>query len=921
MEGKVTQFPKLFGNLRRLFLKNQSFTAKGAPVYVDWADACPYCGVYDRYVVDKFGAVHAMYRTFFPQSDIATVERLIDLQNQLRLILLQLPPDIVQTQHLFTCNGDYGPLLSEFAKIPTHPRLAGLRRRKVHRLWNRMLQRGLVRIETHSVVSALPAVSQRKSEWQERVHGGSTAAIERRRITRDEFDAAAATLSAAEQVLMDVFRRAGARLLPMGPEELADYFFRLWNPGLAVEGGMRVQYDYHRMPFVDAWMVQEVNLTRDVLQIGDYYHSVVSLVGLPLETRPRDIERLTVNLPFRDVRVTLTVRRTDKLQRMERLRHRIDAADQRMKLGLNAIEMFYKPHDDRRESGVHNIEAWMQIEEAQSLLRDLRSGEDELVEIQLTVHLWHKDPEEVRRRQKLLLNRFGDLARARGWVERTGLLPVLLSDMPCVYAPLTRPFFVRCRMAADLMPICRGLESEERPVFLFGNTTGGLVGLDLEDKRNEGASMLYISGVKGSGKSALAQLILLRAITPESVVIIIDKGTSYDRLVQWLGGATVRLDSKHPICFNPFEVYVQRKEVESLVEPTASELSRVVQCLEILAVGKNDQPLTTAERNIIETVARQTFSNAVKARAKLVTLDDFCKQLSYRTDGSSLLERLKPFVDGRYRQWFNGATQLHLKSKIVHFDFEHVSRDEGLARVLIPIATLFVSDLIYTYPNVFKILVFGEMWQHVNNEYTANLIIDAFKTYRKKRCAVIGESQAILDLADNPKVAKAVIQNVDTWLMLPQGSEAHVEFAVRELELTEGQRDCLLNLKQRSRVHPHGAVEMWREAFYLRGRGMDRLSGIVRVEMEPEEYWITTTTPQDQPVWQAALDAFGGHMGKAVEFLARRYPTGVLAEHDVSMLQREVNGVQESAPKPSLPSESTPELRSSLFAEGKEARW
>ncbi|TFE66202.1 VirB4 family type IV secretion system protein [Methylacidiphilum caldifontis] len=869
---------KNFVSPLRLFVPSQLFHHKKTPAFRDWADACPYAGLYDRYIVDKFGAVHALYRTHFPQTDIASPSRLIELQDQLRLLLTQLPHEISQTQHLFTCNGDYGPLIDAFAEIPSAPQIKSFREKKAQRLFQRMIKRKLVRIETHTILTVAPQNKIKQSEWFLRIGGRESAEIERRRISKAQFDSAVLSLRASESVFSEIMRKASARFVPLDTYEIADYFFRLWNPGLAVEEAMKVNYDYERMPFVDSWMLQEVTIHKDMIQIGDYYHGLVSMVGLPTETRPRDIEKLTVGLPFRDVRVSLVVRKTDKLKEMEKLRKRIDWADQRMRLGLNLIDMLHKPHENRRESGIQNIEAWMQIEEAQNLLRDIRSGEDDLLQIQLTIHFWHKQKEEVKKRAKVLLNRFGDLSRAKGWIEQSSLLPVLMSEMPAVYAPLTRPLLVRGRMAADLMPICRGLESDEKPIQLFGNTTGGLVPLDLEDKRNEGASMLYISGIKGSGKSALAQIIALRHLKEDSLLIILDKGNSYDRLVEICGGITLRLDMSKPQCFNPFEVYTQRNSQGELIEPSDQELIRVVNCLEILATSQRAESLSIEERNILESLTRQTFSNGVKNKATFVTLDDFARQMAYRSDAKFLAESLKAFIDGRYRNWFNGTTQFHLKTKVVHFDFEYISKDKDLAAALIPMSVHFVSDLILSHSHVFKILIFGEMWQHVSNTATANLIIEAFKTYRKKRCAVIGESQAILDLVDNPAVAKAVIQNVDTWILFPQGTEHHIEYAVKELELSKAQRDLLTHLRSGSRVFSDGEVELWREAFYLRGRGPDALSGVIRAEIEPEEYWLTTTTPADFPAWEAARKAFHGDIHQALEALSLQYPLGVREE-------------------------------------------
>ena len=84
--------------------------------------------------------------------------------------------------------------------------------------------------------------------------GAGLGRIPTKAITREEFQEGVATLRAADVLLEDNLGRAAIKARPMGPEQIADYLYRLFNQELAWDMGLPVVYEYDTTELNSAWI-------------------------------------------------------------------------------------------------------------------------------------------------------------------------------------------------------------------------------------------------------------------------------------------------------------------------------------------------------------------------------------------------------------------------------------------------------------------------------------------------------------------------------------------------------------------------------------------------------------------------------------------------------------------------------------------
>jgi hypothetical protein len=711
----------------------------------------------------------------------------------------------------------------------------------------------------------------------------------RRPADEAEYRALLPRLRLAEENLRSVTDRSGMVLEKMEVGAMAEYFYRLLNPELAIDLGLPPRFQADRTPWIDAWLCQGVDtVPRDaagemcpgMIRWGDYYHSIVSMANKPLETFPRIMDAVTAALPFRQCRATLRLRRLDQLKEKDLLTKARDRADQMRTMPLNFVDRALNPYGKDRESGGANVEANEQIREANELIAQIRSGEEILVQSQLVFHLWHRDPSELRQRCSTLLLRLAEVGNARGYWERDGVLPALFGSLPAAGGPMLEPKKIPSRMAADLVPLNRGFGTRDRPVALFHNATGGVVPINLFDTSNVTAPMAFVSGKSGSGKSVTVSHLVASHALQGARVIILDVGGSYDALADILGAKVFRLDPQRPACLNIFQVFGQSGDDlnAGVSEPKSPLRSRFVNALEALCTRPEDPNgcLPSPLRTIVDVGIAQTFAWAAERRKPFVTLSDFAERVAKFPEGREVAERLRPFLRNEmWGQWFDGPTEWNVDANAFIVDLRGIKTQKQLSNALIPLIVNLIDDLCARDRDVAKILVFEEMWEHVSNPMVMEMIINSFKTFRKLGAAVIGVSQALGDLLENARLAKAVVQNVQTWFLLDQGDGDNRKIVAEQLRLTPGEEEVLRTLQSARRITEEGKPEMFREMLFVRGSGDRRESGRLRTALMPEDLWLHTTTGRETALRERAMQAAGGDRWLAAKSLAARYPLGL----------------------------------------------
>lgn len=855
---------------------------KGKSEYYDLEDEAPYEDLIDQYLIDRYGCVSMFVELDAPAADVATVSQLVQMQNALVLLVDKMPPAIMQVQFIYTTNGTYDPELLDHAKYRSAwPVSQHLRNIRSQRLLEESKGRKLIRATTVMVITCAPREERkegtaiREQLRRNKTEGGQSKPSQRI-LKQSEFKEMVNILKQALNGMTDVAMGAGIRARVMNGVEIAGYFYRLYNPDRAVDMGIPLNFDPDITPFTDAWMQGTVTLKDDCIKWGRYYHGMVSMWGKPQESRPRLIEMITTALPFSDVRVTLTLRRLDKQRELDQLKRKRMITIGKRRSSMNPLDIIFKSEPSPEMAARENIEATQELDEENKLIADLIANKTALIQGSLSVHVWHLDRDELRRRKDIVTARISSMNKAMGYSEVESTEPVFILSMPGNVEPMRRWMKFKDRMAADLAPIHKGFTTSDPPVCLFRSATGGLVTIDLFSKTDADAPMSFVSGASGSGKSFLVNSLIIQHMIDQPLLLILDVGGSYAPLIQQLNGQMVTFDQENPTCFNPLQIF---STTGGLQEPDENTRARILLNLEAMLTQPSDPngELPQSMRNLLDEAVVQAFAHCIARREPVVRLTHLMERLNnFGKEGHVLVDRLKPFLQGGvFGAWFDGPSEFDMKTSVVCFDMKGISKVPILAKALIPMVINFIYEKIMAEKGRRKILLFEEAWQFIMNPRVATFLIEAFKTFRKEGAACMAVSQSLADVARNEIVASAVIQNVQTWFMMDQGNPDNEKLAIKLLDLTEGQADILGSLQRKARLYPDGRLEMYRECLMIRGKGKRANSGRIRIAPMSEEYWLFTTDAAEHVERQRAIAQFDGDLAKAISLLARKYPGGL----------------------------------------------
>lgn len=846
----------------------------------DIEDHVPFVDIYGNLLLDIYACSHAFYEMDAPAADVASSERLTAIQEQLSNMVDHFPEKICQVQFNYSTSGDYRTEITEHAQYDGTWEIANqLRHARAQRLLAETKARSLIKTKTVMVLSVLPKNGGVLSPTKLSLAGSGDVWMSKRFPDLLDVEEAESSLKIAESVMDDCLQKVGIRARRMSAVEIAAFYYELFNQDLAGDWGVPLNYDYDTTPFNDAWLCNSWEWDGSCFKIGEYWHSWISMNAKPQESMPRLIERITTGLPLPGLRVCLSVRRLDKSQEADSLRTRRNLTMQRMKEPLSWIDRIISPSkkEDIR-TAEYNVEAKDEIDEANTLLSELRSGKEFLAMCQLVVHTWSKSREEILERREIITSRIADMNKARGLAEHHSAYEVMRSSLPASVEPLYRWVKVKGRMAADLIPLDKGFEGgREEPVCLFRNRAGGLVRLNLFQKGIANAPLAFVSGASGSGKSFLVNQLIMQHLIGDSIAVIMDVGGSYAPLLEIMGGQMIKFDTEKPLCINPLQVYASSRGGE----PSASDRARICRAIEPMLIQPDD-PQGILPPNVIAMLDRAVeaaFAESAVHFTPFVTLSDIHRIINAYPDGGSVVAaRLKPFTRGQlYGQWFDGPTTIDLRSRMVCFDMKGISREVRLMKALAPMVVNYVYDIIMANRSRPKMLVMDEMWSFLAQERIMNFIVEAWKTFRKENTLVIGVSQSLAgDVASNPPVAAAIVQNTETWFMLSQGKEVDSRAAVELLGLTEGQADLLSNLKQHRGMTRSGEMQSWRECLLIRAsHNLSENSGVIRIQTTPEEYWLATTEPSEAAMLREVASRMKGDYFAAAQYLASQHPAGL----------------------------------------------
>lgn len=369
------------------------------------------------------------------------------------------------------------------------------------------------------------------------------------------------------------------------------------------------------------------------------------------------------------------------------------------------IELQRKVHHSHLYSMMRNIESENSFKEAESVTEEIIHGETNLFECEGWIIIKAETESELREFTNNVLTNLKQL-EFEPLIETEGLKSLFLSILYNGVPTFKRSHGPTTRYLSHLLPLKRDILHEKG--IELESIRGNKIYFDLFDEESLNFNIL-ISGQSGTGKSMMAQKILIHAIEDGSSAIVLDLGNSFKKTVKFLGG-DVLSESFNPMQFKNAQFL---KEIVISVIPE-SEINQKIE-------GK------------IFSIIEENLERMKTLKELIVLLNKDVPDIEY------YFSELWPYFDDEKREL----------SRLTYVDTS-LYPDRIKAPLIIYLIECFKSI------DGRKVFAFDEVWSFLNKN--AEYISECFRTFRKHGASAIAISQGIEDFIQSP-LGLSIAQN------------------------------------------------------------------------------------------------------------------------------------------------------------------
>ncbi|MBI4242492.1 MAG: ATP-binding protein, partial [Planctomycetes bacterium] len=377
---------------------------------------------------------------------------------------------------------------------------------------------------------------------------------------------------------------------------------------------------------------------------------------------------------------------------------------------------------------------------------------------------------------------------------------------------------------AHMLPVYGSFRGNCRGIQLL-NRDGEIVKFSFFD--SEVAPHGIIAGVSGSGKSVWSNNLIVSVLGEGAKVFVIDRGNSYKKLAQLLGGTYVEFSPNKPVSFNPFGNTLDNEKHIFLTHLVAEMCTQ------------GDYSIGPKEINLISKAISLTYEKKV---GEEVLVSDL-KRTMEEMGAQNLAICLELFVGkGPYAEFFDKPCEFDVSnSNLVVFELGELGLLKEVASVVLLSIVHIITKECMGNLSVEKYLLIDEAWTLLRSNNTCRFLENVYRTYRKYRAAAIMITQQISDFSG--QIAEAIRSNAPNRIFLKQTQET-IAMMSRELDLSEEEKKMLETLKTCKGV--------FSEALVL----SDKTRGVCRLILDKFSYWLMTSDPSDNEKLYKLINRF-----------------------------------------------------------------
>jgi hypothetical protein len=566
------------------------------------------------------------------------------------------------------------------------------------------------------------------------------------------------------------------------------------------------------------------------LEVGNEWLSSFAITGFPREVHPGWLTPL-LTYPGR-VDVAVHIEPIDPATAATRLKKQLA----RLESGRRHTAEHGRLHDPQVEAAT---------EDAHELSARVARGEGRLfrVGLYLTIHAASEQAlaDEVAALRSLCASLLLDAKHTtyrslQGWVST---LPMALDLVGMRRTFDTSALAAAFPFTSPDLPAPDPTSVAAAAGVLYGYNVGsqGLVHWDRfgEGMHNHNAVVL---GRSGAGKSYLVKLELLRNLYRGIEVAVIDPEDEYARLATAVGGTYLHLGA-NDVRLNPFDLSIHTGSNGRRTAPKDALTRRSLFLHTVIAIltggelpaGQRaalDRAIAVTYQSVGITASPRTWTRPAPTlrvlRDVLASSDDPVAR--------ELAARLHPFVDGAFKQLFDGPTTTHPEGHLTVFSLRDLPDELKSIGTLLTLDTVWrrVSNPAIRRP---RLVVVDEAWLVMGDSAGAEFLFRTAKSARKHWAGLTIATQDSGDMLSSD-LGKAIVANAATSILLRQAASA-IDDITQMFDLSAGERQFLLSAD--------------------RGQGL-LSAGTQRVAFQsvasPTEHYLVTSNPAELAAYAAA---------------------------------------------------------------------
>ena len=284
----------------------------------------------------------------------------------------------------------------------------------------------------------------------------------------------------------------------------------------------------------------------------------------------------------------------------------------------------------------------------------------------------------------------------------------------------------------------------------------------------------FILGVPGSGKSFTGKNEIVNLmLAGDADIIVIDPEREYTRLVEAMGGATIKISATSNNHINAMDM---NSEYGDGANPVTLKSEFILSLCEQLIGANNLGPM---QKSIIDRCTATVYRDYQQRgyTGKVPTLKDFRAELLKQSEPEAKenARAIELFTDGSLNT-FAKETNVDVDNRLICYDIL------DLGKQLLPIGMLVVLDNILNRITANRakgkhtFIFIDEIYLLFQHEYSANFLFTLWKRVRKYGAYCTGITQNVDDLLQS-HTARTMLANSEFLIMLNQASTDRLRLA------------------------------------------------------------------------------------------------------------------------------------------------